>query len=39
MGWEAQSVRLIPRAKLNKEITSPYDAPILAALAALKVAT
>jgi hypothetical protein len=32
MGWEAQSVRLIPPALLNGMIPSRYDAPILKAL-------
>lgn len=32
MGWEMQSVRLIPQMSLNKEITSHYDARILKVL-------
>jgi hypothetical protein len=32
MGWEAQAVWLVPLDELRRVATSPYDAPILAAL-------
>jgi 8-oxo-dGTP pyrophosphatase MutT (NUDIX family) len=32
MGWEAQTVWLVPLAELRRVAISPYDAPILAAL-------
>lgn len=34
MGWESQAVLLVPIAELRRFATSPYDAPIIAALEA-----